>query len=345
MAKFDIKTYLKEKRELIDSYLKLYFAAPSLPSVLHEAMRYSLFAGGKRIRPILALASYEACGRDPNDIIPQAAALELIHTYSLIHDDLPAMDNDDLRRGKSTNHKVFGEAMAILAGDALLTEAFSMLSNTNPPLHLFTEGGDNNMEPFAKGEKGGLSGENSPPPTPPPSRGRDRVGGSSDMKIKPSSLMSVIRDIAISAGACGMVGGQAQDILSENTKPDIDTLHFIHLHKTAALITASVRMGPILADSDEDTLKALTGYGKNIGLAFQIIDDILDVEGNTKELGKSSGSDKKKKKMTYPSLLGIEGSRQKAQDLISEAINILRIFSSNADPLREIAHYLIKRRS
>lgn len=345
MAKFDIKTYLKEKRELIDSYLKLYFATPSLPSVLHEAMRYSLFAGGKRIRPILALASYEACGRDPNDIIPQAAALELIHTYSLIHDDLPAMDNDDLRRGKPTNHKVFGEAMAILAGDALLTEAFSVLSNTNPPLHLFTKRGDNNMEPFAKGEMGELSGENSPPPTPPPSRGRDRVGGSSDMKIKPSSLMRVIRDIAISAGACGMVGGQAQDILSENTKPDIDTLHFIHLHKTAALITASVRMGPILADSDEDTLKALTSYGKNIGLAFQIIDDILDVEGNTKELGKSSGSDKKKKKMTYPSLLGIEGSRQKAQDLISEAINILRIFSSNADPLREIARYLIKRRS
>jgi geranylgeranyl diphosphate synthase type II len=353
----DIKTYLKEKRELIDSYLKLYFAAPSLPSVLHEAMRYSLFAGGKRVRPILALASYEACGRDPNDIIPQAAALELIHTYSLIHDDLPAMDNDDLRRGKPTNHKVFGEAMAILAGDALLTEAFSMLSNANPPSPPFTKGGntevmapfakrgDNNMEPFVKGEMGELSGENSPPPTPPPSRGRDRVGGASDMKIKPSALMRVIRDIAISAGACGMVGGQAQDILSENTKPDIDTLHFIHLHKTAALITASVRMGPILADSDEDTLKALTSYGKNIGLAFQIIDDILDVEGNTKELGKSSGSDKKKKKMTYPSLLGIEGSRQKAQDLISEAINILRIFSSNADPLREIARYLIKSRS
>jgi len=364
MAKFDIKTYLKDKRELVDSYLESYFATPSLPSVLHEAMRYSLFAGGKRIRPILALASYEACGRDPNDIIPQAAALELIHTYSLIHDDLPAMDNDDLRRGKPTNHKVFGEAMAILAGDALLTEAFSMMTNTNPPSPpsvasrtdftkggntevraSFTKGRDNNMEPFAKGEMGGLSGENSPPPTPPPSRGRDRVGGASDMKIKPSALMRVIRDIAISAGACGMVGGQAQDILSENTKPDIDTLHFIHLHKTAALITASVRMGPILADSDEDTLKALTSYGKNTGLAFQIIDDILDVEGNTKELGKSSGSDKKKKKMTYPSLFGIEGSRQKAHDLISEAINILRIFSSKADPLREIARYLIKRRS
>jgi geranylgeranyl diphosphate synthase type II len=321
MAKFDIKTYLKEKRDLIDSYLKLYFAAPSLPSVLHEAMRYSLFAGGKRIRPILSLASYEACGRDPNDIIPQAAALELIHTYSLIHDDLPAMDNDDLRRGKPTNHKVFGEAMAILAGDALLTEAFSMLSNTRIQDAGFKMQ-DNHASCIVHHVS---SSKNSSPFT-------------------HHSILRVIRDIAISAGAYGMVGGQAQDILSENTKPDIDTLHFIHLHKTAALITASVRMGPILADSDEDTLKALTSYGKNIGLAFQIIDDILDVEGNTKELGKSSGSDKKKGKMTYPSLLGIEGSRQKAQDLISEAINILRIFSSNADPLSEIARYLIKRR-
>ena len=310
MAMFDIKTYLKEKRELVDSYLKSYFETPSEPSILHEAMRYSIFAGGKRIRPILALASYEACGGEPKDIIPYASALELIHTYSLIHDDLPEMDNDDLRRGKPTNHKVFGEAMAILAGDALLTEAFYMIANTNPP-----------------------------------SSWRDRVGGSSDMKINPSSLIKIIHDIAISSGAYGMVGGQVLDILSENTKPDIDILHFIHLHKTAALITASVRMGPILADSDEDTLKALTRYGENIGLAFQIIDDILDIEGNAKELGKSSGSDKKKMKMTYPSLLGVEGSREKAQDLIAEAINVLRIFSSKADPLREIAHYLIKRRS
>jgi geranylgeranyl diphosphate synthase type II len=345
MAMFDIKPYLKENRELVDSYLKSYFETSSEPSILHEAMRYSLFAGGKRIRPILALASYEACGGEPKDIIPYASALELIHTYSLIHDDLPSMDNDDLRRGKPTNHKVFGEAMAILAGDALLTEVFYMLSNSNPPSPPFAKRGDNNMEPFAKGEMGELSGENSPPPTPPPSRGRDRVGGSSDMKIKPSSLIKIIRDIAISAGAYGMVGGQAQDILSENSKPDEDTLHFIHLHKTAALITASVRMGPILAGSNEGTLKALTRYGENIGLAFQIIDDILDVEGNTEELGKSAGSDNKKKKMTYPSLLGIEGSRKKAQDLIAEAINVLRIFSSKADPLREIAHYLIKRRS
>jgi geranylgeranyl diphosphate synthase type II len=311
----DIKTYLKEKRELIDSYLKAYFDTPFLPSVLHEAMRYSLFAGGKRIRPILALASYEACGGNPEYIIPQASAIELIHTYSLIHDDLPAMDNDELRRGKPTNHKVFGEAMAILAGDALITEAFLMMTNTNEDL------------------------------SPSSLKGRNRVGGSSVMKIKPSSLIKVVRDIALSAGAYGMVGGQAQDILSENSEPDRDTLHFIHFHKTASLITASVRMGPILANIGRDKLKALTRYGENIGLTFQIIDDILDVEGNTEELGKSTGSDKKKKKMTYPSLHGVEGSRQKANELISEAIDALRIFSSKADSLREIAYYLIKRRS
>jgi geranylgeranyl diphosphate synthase type II len=315
MAMFDIKTYLKEKKELIDSYLKSYFDTPSFPSILHKAMRYSLFAGGKRIRPILALASYEACGGNPEYIIPQASAIELIHTYSLIHDDLPAMDNDELRRGKPTNHKVFGEAMAILAGDALITEAFLMMTNTNEDL------------------------------SPSSLKGRKGVGGSLVMKIKPSSLVKVVRDIALSAGAYGMVGGQAQDILSENSEPDRDTLHFIHFHKTAALITASVRMGPILANIGRDKLKALTRYGENVGLTFQIIDDILDVEGNTEELGKSTGSDKKKKKMTYPSLHGVEGSRQKANELISEAIDALQIFSSKADSLREIAYYLIKRRS
>jgi geranylgeranyl diphosphate synthase type II len=273
-------------------------------------MKYSLFAGGKRIRPILALASYEACGGNPEYIIPQASAIELIHTYSLIHDDLPAMDNDELRRGKPTNHKVFGEAMAILAGDALITEAFLMMINPPSP-------------PFIKGGKGGSSG----------------------MKIKPSSQIKVVRDIALSAGAYGMVGGQAQDILSENSEPDRDTLHFIHLHKTASLITASVRMGPILSNIGRDKLKALTRYGENVGLTFQIIDDILDVEGNTEELGKSAGSDKKKKKMTYPLLHGVEGSRRRAHELISEAIDALRIFSFEADPLREIAYYLIKRRS
>jgi geranylgeranyl diphosphate synthase type II len=299
MTMFDIKIYLKEKKELIDAYLKSYFDTPSFPSILHEAMKYSLFAGGKRIRPILALASYEACGGNPEYIIPQASAIELIHTYSLIHDDLPAMDNDELRRGKPTNHKVFGEAMAILAGDALVTEAFLMMTNM-----VFN---------------GKL--------------------------ISASSIMNVIREMAISAGASGMVGGQAQDILSENSEPDRDTLHFIHLHKTAAIITASVRVGPILSNTGGDKLKALTRYGENVGLTFQIIDDILDVEGKTEELGKPAGSDKKKKKMTYPLLQGVEGSRQKAYELITEAIEVLRIFSTEADPLREIARYLVKRRA
>jgi geranylgeranyl diphosphate synthase type II len=232
MISFDIKTYLREKREIIDSYLKSYFDRPSSPPALQEAMRYSLLAGGKRVRPILVLASYEACGGNAEDILPQAASMELIHTYSLIHDDLPAMDNDDLRRGKPTNHKVFGEAMAVLAGDALLTEAFLMITDTSA-------------------------------------------------KLRASSLLKAVREVALSAGAYGMVGGQVQDILSENMEPDKDTLEFIHLHKTAALITASVKLGAILANSGKNRLKALTRYGENIGLAFQIIDDILDVEGST----------------------------------------------------------------
>jgi geranylgeranyl diphosphate synthase type II len=320
----DIKAYLNEKRELIDSYLKTYFTAPSSPSVLHEAMKYSLFAGGKRIRPVLALASFEACGGDAKKIIPQAAALELIHTYSLIHDDLPAMDNDDLRRGKPTNHKMFGEAMAILAGDALLTEAFMMMTETNPPLPPFTKVGNKNIEPpFYKGSVSGFSGE----------------------RIKPSLLLKALREVALASGHNGMVGGQAQDIISEDAEPDGEILEFIHLHKTAALIKSSVRIGTILAGSRKKQLQALTIYGENTGLAFQIIDDVLDVEGTPEELGKSVGSDSRKKKMTYPSLYGIEGARNKANELISIAIDAIGIFSSEADPLREIAGYLAKRRA
>ena len=243
-------------------------------------------------------ASYEACGGEPEDIVPQATSLELIHTYSLIHDDLPAMDNDDLRRGKPTNHVVFGEAIAILAGDALLTEAFLMMTNTT----------------------------------------------SQRKTLRPACLMKAIREIAIAAGARGMVGGQAQDILSENSQPDKDTLRFIHLHKTAALIKASVRIGALLAGARGAKLKALTTYGENTGLTFQIIDDILDIEGNTEEIGKSAGSDIEKKKMTYPSLFGIEESRRIAQELVAEGINALKQFSSEAEPLREIARYLIERR-
>jgi geranylgeranyl diphosphate synthase type II len=295
----DIKPYIQEKRELIDVYLKIYFNKSIKPTILHEAMTYSLFAGGKRIRPILALASYEACGGDPKNILPQASALELVHTYSLIHDDLPAMDNDDLRRGKPTNHKVFGEAMAILAGDALLTEAFSMITSMQ----------------------------------------------NTNSKFQYSSIAEVIREVSVASGVHGMVGGQAQDILSENSKPDGETLEFIHLHKTAALIKASVKIGPILAGSKRSILEALTIYGGHIGLAFQVVDDILDVEGTTEELGKTAGSDLKKKKLTYPAIYGTKKARQKAGELVTMAIDSLKPFSTEADPLRETALYLLRRRA
>ncbi|MDO9289156.1 MAG: polyprenyl synthetase family protein [Thermodesulfovibrionales bacterium] len=294
----DIKQYLKDKKELIDSFLKEYFSSPSTPSILGESVTYSLFAGGKRIRPILCLAAYEACDGDSEDILPFASSIELIHTYSLIHDDLPAMDNDDLRRGKPTNHKVFGEGMAILAGDGLLTEAFYMMSNS-------------------------LSNKN----------------------IKNTALIRAIKEISFVSGIHGMVGGQAQDLLSEDAEPDKETLSFIHKHKTGALISGSLRAGAILANCTKPSLSAITRYGENIGLAFQVIDDILDIEGNTAELGKTAGSDERKKKMTYPAFYGIEQSRGKAGELISEAIFAIKDFSGKAEPLREIARYFLERRN
>lgn len=294
----DIKAYLKEKKELIDSFLKEYFSSPSTPSILGESITYSLFAGGKRIRPILCLAAYEACDGDSEDILPFASSIELIHTYSLIHDDLPAMDNDDLRRGKPTNHKVFGEGMAILAGDGLLTEAFYMMSNS-------------------------LSNKN----------------------IKNTALIRAIKEIAFVSGIHGMVGGQAQDLIAENSEPDKETLSFIHKHKTGALISGSLRAGAILANCTKPSLSAITRYGENIGLAFQVIDDILDIEGDTAELGKTAGSDERKKKMTYPALYGIEESREKAGELISEAIFAIKDFSGKAEPLREIARYFLERKN
>ncbi len=208
------------------------------------------------------------------------------------------MDNDDLRRGKPTNHKVFGEGMAILAGDGLLTEAFYMMSNS-------------------------LSNKN----------------------IKNTALIRAIKEIAFVSGIHGMVGGQAQDLLSEDAEPDKETLSFIHKHKTGALISGSLRAGAILANCTKPSLSAITRYGENIGLAFQVIDDILDIEGNTEELGKTAGSDERKKKMTYPALYGIEQSREKAGELISEAIFAIKDFSGKAEPLREIARYFLERKS
>lgn len=295
----DISAYLGERKKLIDSFIGLHLSTQITPVILHNSMTYSLSAGGKRIRPVLCIAAHEACGGNAGDIIPYASALEFIHTYSLIHDDLPAMDNDDLRRGMPTNHKVFGEGMAILAGDALMTEAFCLLSKDayRPP------------------------------------------------SVSHQSLLRVVYEVSLAAGAHGMVSGQAQDLLSENAEPDETTLAFIHSRKTAALITIAVRTGGMLAGCDSDELSRLTRYGENIGLAFQIIDDILDIEGETEVLGKTTGSDEKKKKMTYPGLYGVESSAKKAEDLVDEALNALESFPERADPLREIARYIIERKS
>lgn len=293
---FDLKKYVEEKRQTIENFINSYFDPPVIPSILHESVLYSLKAGGKRLRPILCIASYEACG-GKKDITAYATAIEFIHTYSLIHDDLPAMDNDDLRRGKPTNHKVFGEGIAILAGDGLLTEAFSILSNP------------------------------------------------SYAQISPSLLLRVINEISQASGLRGMVGGQAYDLISEGKEPDAQIVEFIHLNKTAQLITASVRAGAILANSAEELIERLTVYGRSVGVAFQIVDDILDVEGTTEQMGKPKGSDEKKGKMTYPRVFGCDASKKKAKELIEKAIDAISIFDQKAEPLRAIAQYIIKRSS
>ncbi len=289
----DIKEYLQEKKKAIDTFLERYFEEPFAPAILHDAIKYSLFAGGKRIRPILCIAAYEACEGNFEDILPQASAIELIHTYSLIHDDLPAMDNDDLRRGNPTNHKVFGEALAILAGDGLLTEAFSMFSK-------------------------------------------------SDI-ISSSNLLNAIQELSSSAGIKGMVIGQAMDILSEGRTVEKNVLEFIHRNKTAELIQASVKIGGILFNAEKKQIHALSKYGENIGLSFQVIDDILDITGTTEELGKPKGSDDHKKKMTYPALYGIERSHTIAKEFIHNAIEAVEVFREKGFWLDEIAHYLLKR--
>ncbi|RII30514.1 MAG: polyprenyl synthetase [Geobacter sp.] len=296
----DLKAYLKEQCQRIDGALDLYLPKETeLPYSLHKAMRYSVFAGGKRVRPILMLAACQAVGGDTARAIPAACAMEMIHTYSLIHDDLPAMDNDDFRRGNPTNHKVFGEAIAILAGDGLLTEAFKLISD---PL-------------FAKD-------------TPAEAR------------------LAVIREIAVCAGSYGMVGGQVVDMESEG-KEDIDlpTVQYIHTHKTGALIKAAVVAGAILGGAGERQLAAITRYGEAAGLAFQIADDILDIEGTTEEIGKDAGSDEARGKATYPAVMGLAAAKLEAQAMMDEAMRALEIFGAEADPLREIAQYIVQRKN
>jgi len=294
-----LSAYLEAKKKIIDEALERYLPGEdNYPPVIFKAVRYSLFAGGKRMRPILCMASAEAVGGNVESILPVACSLELIHTYSLIHDDLPAIDDDDYRRGRLTSHKVFGEDIAILAGDALLTEAFRLMSERTL------------MD-----------------------------------KIPPEKLLAVIHDVAEAAGYFGMVGGQVVDVQSEGKEVDSEVLNYIHTRKTGAMITVAVKAGALLSNAGEVELNALISYGRHVGLAFQIADDILNVEGDKVLLGKGTGSDAKRGKVTYPALMGLDASRKKATDLVESALSAIKNFDHRAEPLRMIAGYIVERRS
>ena len=276
-----LETYLPEKCCLIDEALDRYLPPQDrYPEVIYRAMRYSVLNGGKRVRPVLVLAACEAVGGDQQTILPAACAIEFIHSFSLIHDDLPALDNDDFRRGKPTSHKVFGEAIAILAGDALLTLAFETLVKT---------------------------------------------------EVLPELLVQATARLALAAGVGGMIAGQVADIISEGRKVEPETLQFIHRNKTGALIQASVYCGGLLGGGNGDQLQALDLYGEKIGLAFQIADDILDVG----EEGKA----------TYPSLYGLEKSKELGRQAVDEAINAVSDFDRKSDPLRALARFIIERKT
>jgi geranylgeranyl diphosphate synthase type II len=295
-----LKAYFDRWRKRVDQFLDRCLPSETEPPrTIHKAMRYSVFAGGKRLRPVLVIASAETCGLEGRKAMPTACALELIHTYSLIHDDLPAMDDDDLRRGMPTNHKVFGEAIAILAGDALLTHAFNLIAKND--------------------------------------------------RIPPSLIPRAVEVISHGAGSKGMVGGQVADIemgggkwTRKPRKKRIEILRAIHERKTAALIQASILAGAVLGGASGRQLKRLSVYGQRIGLAFQIADDILDVVGNKKILGKK-GSDRANRKLTYPAVFGLEGSRRKAALLIKKARESLEIFGNRAEILKELADYIVER--
>ncbi len=293
---------MEKNTALVDQAMeKLLASTPDLPESIRKAMRYSLFAGGKRLRPTLVLEAAECCGLSAKKALKTAAALEMIHTYSLIHDDLPAMDDDDLRRGKPTNHKVFGEAMAILAGDGLLTKAFE------------------------------AAAENA-----------------ADLKLKGPAASELIRLIAYGAGAEGMVGGQVADLAAEGMKKKLSKaaaakmLEGVHRRKTGALIVASLDAGAVLAGADKGKRDDLRSYGQCIGLAFQIADDVLDVVGDKKKLGKK-GSDVANDKLTYASLYGVDGARAKARALVEMAHANLKGFGRKADTLHDLADYIIER--
>jgi geranylgeranyl diphosphate synthase type II len=298
MSGFDLRAYLKTRQELVEAALERVLPPETtMPPTLHRAMRYSVQAGGKRLRPILVLAGAEAVGGTPEQVMETACAMEMIHTYSLIHDDLPAMDNDDYRRGMLTNHKVFGEAVAILAGDALLTLAFKLIA-----------------------VNGARTGD-------------------------PRIIAALVTDIADAAGTDGMVGGQVVDIESEGKAFSAETLDYIHTHKTAALIRISLWAGALIAGGSPAQLAAIARCGEALGLAFQIVDDILDVEGSTEQLGKTAGKDAQQQKATYPAYHGLEASRERARVLIDQAKQALAPLGERAEPIRALADFIFERRS
>lgn len=304
-----VTTYLDERKALVEKTLREVLPpSDAVPALLHQAIHYSVFAGGKRIRPILAIAACEAVGGDRDRLLPLVVSLELIHTYSLIHDDLPAMDDDDLRRGRPTNHRVYGEDLAILAGDALQALAFAVLSD--------------------------------------PQRGR---GIPADVRL------AAIAELATASGGYGLVGGQVLDLRTDSP-PDtpaagpaattaLDVLDGIHTRKTGALIRAAVRIGGVLAGADPEQYAALSRYGQGVGLAFQIADDLLDVEATPDEMGKATGKDRRRRKWAYPDVVGRDDSRAIAARWIDGALEAIRTFDDRADPLREMAHFILDRRS
>ena len=293
MMNFD--TQYKAYQQLVEEKLSHYIHLANHCEALMKAMEYSLMLGGKRIRPILAMATCDLLGHAPTQAIPVACALEMIHTYSLIHDDLPSMDDDDLRRGKPTNHKVFGEAVAILAGDGLLTEAFSCLSDPR-------------------------------------------------WSLSDQSKIRVIHTISEASGAKGMVAGQVLDLEFEGKECNEEQLENIHLHKTGKLILASILAGAHCASVGVEQLQTLESFGRKIGLAFQIADDILDITQTTEQLGKNAKSDLKKKKSTYPSLIGLEASIQKAENLHQESLDLLSTFGERSWFLQELSTLIVRRK-
>jgi geranylgeranyl diphosphate synthase type II len=290
----ELKAYLAATQKKIDRTLHRYLPKETArPATIHKAMRYSLFAGGKRLRPVLCLAAAEACDGKIDAALPLACAVECIHTYSLIHDDLPSMDNDDFRRGRPTSHKVFGEGTAVLTGDALLTAAFEIATHA--------------------------------------------------AATRRYSLRDIFREIATGAGSRKLIAGQVADLEAEGQTITRAELRYIHENKTAALLTSSVRLGAMSANATARQLAALTDFGRSLGLAFQVIDDILDVTQTSEKLGKSAGKDVAAQKATYPAVIGLEKSRVEAKRLTRQAHEALEIFGAKADTLRALANYLLER--